>query len=126
MPSDAPRLRAFMPAHHDDGRRAHVVSPTTPRGSSARITEFAQGTSRWLVAVRMVSEGVDAPRLSVGAYVTAAVLAQAIGRFVRSRRLRNRVSIFSCRRCPTSPQRWPALSVGRGWADRNGPRSPRW
>lgn len=35
-------------------------------GSSARITEFAQGTSRWLVAVRMVSEGVDVPRFRSG------------------------------------------------------------
>lgn len=67
-------------------------------GSSARITEFAQGTSRWLVAVRMVSEGVDVPRLSVGVYATNAstplFFAQAIGRFVRSRRPGETASIF--------------------------------
>ena len=67
-------------------------------GSSARISEFAAGTSRWLGAVRMVSEGVDVPRLSVGIYATSAstplFFAQAIGRFVRSRRAGETASIF--------------------------------
>lgn len=67
-------------------------------GSSARISEFAASTSRWLVAVRMVSEGVDVPRLSVGIYATSAstplFFAQAIGRFVRSRRQGEIASIF--------------------------------
>src|SRR6185312_12509907 len=59
-------------------------------GSSDRITRFSEDTTRWLVAVRMVSEGVDVPRLAVGVYATSAstplFFAQAIGRFVRSRR----------------------------------------
>ncbi len=67
-------------------------------GSSARISEFAASTSRWLVAVRMVSEGVDVPRLSVGIYATSAstplFFAQAVGRFVRSRRPGETASIF--------------------------------
>ena len=67
-------------------------------GSSARIVEFAAGTGRWLVAVRMVSEGVDVPRLAVGVYATSAstplFFAQAIGRFVRSRRPGETASIF--------------------------------
>jgi len=67
-------------------------------GSSGRITEFAESTGRWLVAVRMVSEGVDVPRLSVGIYATSAstplFFAQAIGRFVRSRRPGETASIF--------------------------------
>ena len=67
-------------------------------GSSDRISEFAAGTSRWLVAVRMVSEGVDVPRLAVGIYATSAstplFFAQAIGRFVRSRRPGETASIF--------------------------------
>jgi superfamily II DNA or RNA helicase len=67
-------------------------------GSSTRITEFAESTSRWLVAVRMVSEGVDIPRLSVGIYATSAstplFFAQAVGRFVRSRRPGETASIF--------------------------------
>ncbi|QNI06324.1 DEAD/DEAH box helicase [Mycobacterium kubicae] len=79
------------------GEAATVVLSDDP-GSSARISEFAQSTSRWLVAVRMVSEGVDVPRLSVGIYATSAstplFFAQAIGRFVRSRRPGETASIF--------------------------------
>ncbi|WP_029110739.1 DEAD/DEAH box helicase [Mycobacterium sp. URHD0025] len=67
-------------------------------GASDRISQFSEGTSRWLVAVRMVSEGVDVPRLSVGVYATSAstplFFAQAIGRFVRSRRAGETASIF--------------------------------
>ncbi|KUH98133.1 DEAD/DEAH box helicase [Mycobacterium sp. IS-3022] len=67
-------------------------------GSSERIAEYAGGSSRWLVAVRMVSEGVDVPRLAVGVYATSAstplFFAQAIGRFVRSRRPGETASIF--------------------------------
>jgi superfamily II DNA or RNA helicase len=68
------------------------------KGSSDRITAFSQGTSRWLVAVRMVSEGVDVPRLAVGVYATSAstplFFAQVIGRFVRSRRPGETASVF--------------------------------
>ena len=66
--------------------------------SSARIETFAASESRWMVAVRMVSEGVDVPRLSVGVYATSAstplYFAQAVGRFVRSRRKGETASIF--------------------------------
>ncbi|WP_445161229.1 DEAD/DEAH box helicase [Mycobacterium sp. Dal123C01] len=79
------------------GEAPTVVLSDDP-GSSARISEFAESTSRWLVAVRMVSEGVDVPRLSVGIYATSAstplFFAQAIGRFVRSRRSGESASIF--------------------------------
>lgn len=66
--------------------------------ASAKIAEFAASTSRWMVAVRMVSEGVDVPRLSVGVYATSSstplFFAQAIGRFVRSRRRGEVASVF--------------------------------
>ncbi len=79
------------------GETPTVVLSDDP-GSSARISQFAEGTSRWLVAVRMVSEGVDVPRLAVGVYATSAstplFFAQAIGRFVRSRRPGETASIF--------------------------------
>lgn len=67
-------------------------------GASDKIAQFTTATSRWLVAVRMVSEGVDVPRLAVGVYATSAstplFFAQAIGRFVRSRRPGETASIF--------------------------------
>jgi superfamily II DNA or RNA helicase len=67
-------------------------------GASRRIERFARSTQRWLVAVRMVSEGVDVPRLAVGVYATSAAtplyFAQAVGRFVRARRPGETASVF--------------------------------
>lgn len=66
--------------------------------ASGRIETFTQSTARWMVAVRMVSEGVDVPRLAVGVYATSAstplFFAQAIGRFVRARRRGEAASVF--------------------------------
>ena len=51
-----------------------------------------------MVAVRMVSEGVDIPRLAVGVYATsvstALFFAQAVGRFVRARQRGETASVF--------------------------------
>jgi superfamily II DNA or RNA helicase len=67
-------------------------------GSSGRIADFSAGMTPWMVAVRMVSEGVDIPRLSVGVYATTTAtplyFAQAVGRFVRTRRRGETASIF--------------------------------
>lgn len=84
------------------GEEPSVVLSDTTR-SSARIDEFAASTSRWMVAVRMVSEGVDVPRLAVGVYATATstplFFSQAVGRFVRSRRRGEVATVF----LPTVP-----------------------
>src|SRR5690606_28537115 len=67
-------------------------------GASERIEKFQESDSRWMVAVRMVSEGVDVPRLAVGVYATSSAtplfFAQAIGRFVRARKRGETASIF--------------------------------
>src|SRR5689334_22638468 len=51
-----------------------------------------------MVAVRMVSEGVDVPRLAVGVYATSTstplFFAQAVGRFVRARTRGETASVF--------------------------------
>ncbi|MGA4506584.1 DEAD/DEAH box helicase [Propionibacteriaceae bacterium G1746] len=79
------------------GEKPTVVLSDTP-GSSAKIEQFSAGTERWMVAVRMVSEGVDVPRLAVGVYATATstplFFAQAIGRFVRTRRRGEVATVF--------------------------------
>jgi superfamily II DNA or RNA helicase len=79
------------------GEAPTVVLSDEP-GSSARIDAFAAGDSRWMVAVRMVSEGVDLPRLVVGVYATSTAtplyFAQAVGRFVRARKRGETASIF--------------------------------
>jgi superfamily II DNA or RNA helicase len=79
------------------GERAVVVL-SDDAGASAKIAAFGASEERWLVAVRMVSEGVDIPRLAVGVYATSAstplFFAQAIGRFVRARRQGETASVF--------------------------------
>ncbi|MCW2991827.1 MAG: ATP-dependent helicase [Solirubrobacterales bacterium] len=68
------------------GEAPTVVLHTDAR-AHAKLEEFRKGTKRWIVAVNMVSEGVDIPRLRVGVYATAAktalIFRQIVGRFVR-------------------------------------------
>ena len=84
------------------GEAPTVVLSDEPKASK-KIAEFSDGDSRWMVAVRMVSEGVDVPRLAVGVYATATqtplFFAQAVGRFVRVRKRGETASIF----LPTVP-----------------------
>jgi superfamily II DNA or RNA helicase len=65
---------------------ATLVTSDDP-AASERIASFAANSSEWLVAVRMVSEGVDIPRLRVGVYATTTTtdlfFRQAVGRLVR-------------------------------------------
>ncbi len=68
------------------------------KAASKRISQFAESGARWMVAVRMVSEGVDVPRLAVGVYATTVstplFFAQAVGRFVRARKRGETASVF--------------------------------
>ncbi|QTX04743.1 DEAD/DEAH box helicase [Agromyces archimandritae] len=79
-------------------REPVTVVLSDEKEASARIEEFSENTRRWMVAVRMVSEGVDVPRLAVGVYATSAstplFFAQAVGRFVRARRRGETASVF--------------------------------
>lgn len=53
------------------------------------IETFRDGTAPWIVAVKMIAEGVDIPRLMVGVYATnvttSMFFTQVLGRFVRVR-----------------------------------------
>jgi superfamily II DNA or RNA helicase len=66
---------------------AAVVVTSDDKTASKRIAEFATGDAPWIVAVRMVSEGVDIPRLRVGVFATTTTtelfFRQAVGRLVR-------------------------------------------
>ncbi|MBW2272975.1 MAG: DEAD/DEAH box helicase [Deltaproteobacteria bacterium] len=68
------------------GVRASVVTSDDP-SASRRISEYAVSSDPWIVAVRMVSEGVDIPRLRVGVFATNTTtdlfFRQAVGRLVR-------------------------------------------
>ena len=93
----AARLRSIT------GQGPTVVLSDDPAASD-KIEAFAAGEDRWMVAVRMVSEGVDVPRLAVGVYATSTqtplFFAQAVGRFVRARKRGETASVF----VPSVPQ----------------------
>ena len=63
-----------------------VVVSDDPQASAA-IARFAESTDPWIIAVRMLSEGVDIPRLRVGVFATTTTtelfFRQAVGRLVR-------------------------------------------
>lgn len=66
-----------------------VVALSDDKAAAEKIQDFNRGTSPWLVAVKMVSEGVDIKRLAVGVYAsktrTPLFFRQVVGRFVRTR-----------------------------------------
>ena len=93
---DSARAYAALLARISGEKPTVVLSDE--RASSRKIAKFSEGDSRWMVAVRMVSEGVDVPRLCVGVYATTTAtplfFAQAVGRFVRARRRGETASVF--------------------------------
>lgn len=66
---------------------APMIVTSDEADASARIARYAAGSTRWIVSVLMVSEGVDIPRLRVGVYATTArtelFFRQVVGRFIR-------------------------------------------
>ncbi len=96
--TDQTVARAYAKLLHAISREHATIVLSDEEGASERIEKFSKGTSRWMVAVRMVSEGVDVPRLAVGVYATSSstplFFAQAIGRFVRARRRGEAASVF--------------------------------
>ena len=101
--SDQRQARAYARALAQITSQQPTLVLSDDSGASRKIDEFSESEDRWLVAVRMVSEGVDVPRLAVGVYATATstplFFAQAVGRFVRSRRRGELASVF----LPTVP-----------------------
>lgn len=79
------------------GEAPTVVLSDDPKASE-KIAAFTASRERWVVAVRMVSEGVDVPRLAVGVYATSIgtplFFEQVVGRFVRARRRGETASVF--------------------------------
>ena len=96
--TDQESARAYATSLRAISGEAPTVVLSDEKAASKKITEFTEGTSRWLVAVRMVSEGVDVPRLAVGVWATTTAtplfFAQAVGRFVRARSRGETASVF--------------------------------
>ncbi len=68
--------------------KAPTVVLHTEAAAAKTLQAFTASKDPWIVAVNMVSEGVDIPRLRVGVYATAAktplIFRQIVGRFVRT------------------------------------------
>lgn len=64
-----------------------VVATSDDPDASSKISAFTSSTEPWIVAVRMVSEGVDLPRLRIAVFATTTTtelfFRQAVGRVVR-------------------------------------------
>jgi superfamily II DNA or RNA helicase len=85
-----------------------VVVSDEPQ-AHARIDRFARGDAnvpRWLIAVDMVSEGADVPRLVLAAYATVKrtdlFFRHAVGRLVR-RRTSDRAELMATVFLPADP-----------------------
>lgn len=70
------------------GEMPTIVVSDDPEAKE-KLDAFKAGRSSWIVAVKMVSEGVDIPRLGVGVYAaktrTPLFFRQVVGRLVRRR-----------------------------------------
>ena len=96
--TDQESARAYAKTLRQVSGEAATVVLSDDAGASKKIASFAEDGSRWMVAVRMVSEGVDVPRLAVGVWATTTstplFFAQAVGRFVRARTRGEVASVF--------------------------------
>ncbi len=86
--ADATHARRIAKLLGEATGRAPVVVLHTEARASRKLAAFRDSRDPWIVAVNMVSEGVDIPRLRVGVYATAAktplIFRQIVGRFVRT------------------------------------------
>jgi superfamily II DNA or RNA helicase len=87
--ADQFHARAYAKLLERISGEAPTLAISDEADSSQRIAAFATARTRWIVAVQMVSEGVDIPRLVVGVYAsrisTKLFFRQVVGRFVRMR-----------------------------------------
>ena len=86
--ADATHARRIAKLLSETTGRAPVVVLHTETHAARKLADFRGSREPWIVAVNMVSEGVDIPRLRVGVYATAAktplIFRQIVGRFVRT------------------------------------------
>ncbi|HEY8304403.1 MAG TPA: DEAD/DEAH box helicase family protein [Solirubrobacteraceae bacterium] len=86
--ADAAHARQVAKLLGEATGKAPVVVLHTETRAAQKLASFRGSREPWIVAVNMVSEGVDIPRLRVGVYATAAktpmIFRQIVGRFVRT------------------------------------------
>ena len=85
--TDQDHARAIADVFRTRLRVTPTVALSDDPDASRHIASFATADTPWIIAVRMVSEGVDIPRLQIGVYATTTTtelfFRQAVGRLVR-------------------------------------------
>jgi superfamily II DNA or RNA helicase len=85
--ADSSHARQVAKALHEITGTLPTVVLHTEANAHRKLDAFRRSSDPWIVAVNMVSEGVDIPRLRVGVYATVAktplIFRQIVGRFVR-------------------------------------------
>ena len=97
--TDQEHAKGIVRLFRDRFKVKAVVATSDDPDASTHISRFASSADPWIVAVRMVSEGVDIPRLRVGVFATTTTtelfFRQAVGRLVRwSRGVRGQKSFL--------------------------------
>jgi superfamily II DNA or RNA helicase len=86
--ADATHARRLAKLLAEATGRSPLVVLHTEANAARKLADFRSSRDPWIVAVNMVSEGVDIPRLRVGVYASAAktplIFRQIVGRFVRT------------------------------------------
>jgi superfamily II DNA or RNA helicase len=86
--ADASHARQIAKLLSDVTGRTPLVVLHTEARAARKLADFRSSRDPWIVAVNMVSEGVDIPRLRVGVYASTAktplIFRQIVGRFVRT------------------------------------------
>ena len=84
---DVANVRALADVLEEVSGKKPLTVTNDDKDATGRIRRFRDGNGQWLVSVKMVSEGVDIPRLRVGVYLspvqTEMFFRQAAGRLVR-------------------------------------------
>ncbi len=80
---------AYAALLHGITGQAPVLVLGDDPSAKAKIDAFRASSQRWIVSVRMISEGIDIPRLTIGVYAakkwTPLFFRQAVGRLIRTR-----------------------------------------
>jgi superfamily II DNA or RNA helicase len=86
--ADSDHARKIAKLLKDVSGKSPAVVLHAEAGAHKKLAAFTESREEWIVAVNMVSEGVDIPRLRVGVYASAAktplIFRQVVGRFVRT------------------------------------------
>lgn len=98
LANDQETARAYAAIAQRVTGEAPAVVLSEDADASERLTAFTEGSTRLVICVRMISEGVDIPRATTLGYLCSArtplFFSQAVGRVVRARGAHETASVY--------------------------------